>query len=428
MERKDKYIYAFLFVLLAAMTCVPAHAADLPTTIWMIAPEIQLDISTPNVPYGDNQTIQISLYNPNDYAATGNLSMKIGYRTESGSYEYLSENMLESNLEIVPGANETLLFIYNWSSLGHAEGTYKAYLRFDYNGTYTTRYKTFDIVPTGEDNDTEDGDDGEQDGEERLEIISMQDFLDFGSVSTIGIRYDSGPYEHGKLRIIGYVSGPKKASNDLDGKTIYMNLCETNTGVELRGVRSKSRFYLNIPLMLKDNCDSTYPLGDYEITVRVCAYEESRWIYYKDNKLKMRKTVRLDANGKCPDSEPTDKDATICEKQSIYNDLIENTCTDTQKDEMTGDETKTRVYEVLEFDENIYAGNAFLTKIRVYNNSSEKQNGTIYSYVYDNKTLISDGFNGQAWSHNWNANKVTFELMPFSNTTIDLMNKVDNAP
>ncbi|MCK5452676.1 MAG: hypothetical protein KAI51_04505, partial [Candidatus Aenigmarchaeota archaeon] len=310
MEGKGKYIYVFLAILLAVMTCVPAHAADLPTTIWMVAPEIQLDLDALNVSYGDNQTITVMLYNPNNYAATGNLSLKIGFRTETGAYEYLSENMLESDLVIVPGANETMAYIYNWSSVGYAEGTYKAYLKFDYNGTYTTRYKTFDVIPTGQENDTgdgDDGDDGEQGGEERLEIISMRDSLDFGEVSTIGVRYDSGPYEHGKLRIIGYVSGPKKASNDLDEKTIYRNFCETNTGVEVRGVRSNSRFYLNIPLMLKEGCDGAYLPGDYEITVRVCDYADGTWSYYKDSILKKKRTVNISSNKDCVEEERYDQ-------------------------------------------------------------------------------------------------------------------------
>ena len=431
MEIKGKYIYAFLAILLAAMTCVPAHAADLPTTIWMVAPEIQLNFDALNVSYGDNQTIQITLYNPNDYAATGNLSLKIGFRTESGSYEYLSENMLESNLVIVPGANETIAFIYNWSSAGGAEGTYKAYLRFDYNGTYTTRYKTFDVVPTGdEDNDTgegDDGDDGDQGGEERLEIISMRDTLDFGDVSTIGVRYDSGPYEHGKLRIIGYVSGPKKASNDLDRKTIYRNFCDINTGVEIRGVVGDSRFYLNIPLMLKDGCDGAYLPGDYEITVRVCDYADGTWSYYKDSILKKKRTVNISSNKDCAEEEMYDQtNEGSCENDD-NRDFYENVCTMQENDKKSDESAKNIVYDVIRFDDNVYIGDRFTTQINIFNNSSKSENATIYSYVYDNTTLLSDGFDGSVWSHQWNSNKISFEIPPYSNKTVDLANKVDNA-
>ncbi len=429
MKIKDRYVPVFLTILLAAVTCVPAHAADLPTTIWMVAPEIQLDLDALDVSYGDNQTILVMLYNPNEYAATGNLSLKIGFRTESGSYEYLPENMLEIDLEISPGANETMAFRYNWSSAGYAEGTYKAYLKFDYDSTYTTRYKTFDVVAaTGQENDTgDDGDDGEQGGEEGLEIISVRDSLDFGTVSTIGVRYDSGQYEHGKLRIIGYVSGPKKASNDLDGKTIYRNFCETNTGVEIIGVNSDSRFYLNIPLMLKDGCDGAYPSGDYEVTVRVCDYADGIWSYYKDGILKKKRTIKINSKKNCAEEDRYDQvNEESCENCD-NRDFYENACNIAENSEKSYEYAKNIVYEVIRFDENVYLGDGFTTKIKIFNNSSKSENATIYSYVYDNATLLSDGFDGSVWSHQWNSNKVAFEVLPYSNKTVDLLNKVDNA-
>ncbi|MBW6462342.1 MAG: hypothetical protein K0B07_04820 [DPANN group archaeon] len=437
MDRKIKMCLYICLVLTAVVVCTQVYAVDLPTTIWMIAPEIQLDIRAVNVSLGDNQTFNVSIYNPNDYMTTGNFSIKVGYRTESGAYEYLEDNMIENLFALAIDANSTGFLTYDWSTEVKSLGTYKVYMRFDYNGTYTNRYTTFEIVAqqdedtptTNETTDTgADLDEGEQGGKEELEIISIYDNLDFGAISTIGVRYQSGPNSHGKLRVIGYISGPKMISQDLYENTIYRNFCNVNTGVEIRNVWKDSDFYINLPLLLKNNCESEYLPGNYSVTVRVCRYGDEGWEYYLDSKLKKKIDIWVKENKLCAKyQEPKETD--MCkslDNSPLGNKDIKEYNIKT-KTEQALDAPKNKIYEVLEFDETVYVGDVFQTKIAIFNNYSVGKNVTIYSYVYDNMTLISDGLNGTVWSHNWNANKVVFELEPYSNYSVVLLNKIENV-
>lgn len=432
MDRKMKMCLYICLTLAAVVVCTQVYAVDLPTTIWMVAPEVQLDINAVNVTLGDNQTINVSIYNPNDYMAGGNFSVKVGYQTETGAYEYLDRNIIENRFVLDIDANSTAFLTYDWSTDLENVGTYKVYMRFDYNGTYTTRYATFEIVARQEEgtpaiNETVDDtpDDGGQGGEEELEIISIYDNLDFGAITTIGVRYRSGPSSHGKLRVIGYVSGPKKISQDLYGKTIYRNFCEVNTGVEMRNVRVEGVFYLNLPLLLKDNCDGEYLPGNYSVTVRACRYGDDGWEYYSDPNLKKTAEIIVNDNELCNDL-PETAEAHTCSSNS--NEVpTDNIAAYLPKSESVSGAPKNKIYEVLEFDETVYVGDVFRTRIVIFNNYSNSQNVTIYSYAYDNTTLISDGLNDSLWSHNWNANKVSFEIMPYSNHSVVLFNKIENV-
>ncbi len=429
MKYRNVIGFVCVFFLSAAITLVQACTAYQPTTVWMIAPEIALNIDAANINVGDIQTIYLDVVNPNNYIASGNLSIKIGRQTDAGPYEYLAENVIESELVLNIEAGSTMNLSYNWSSAGCMEGTYKVYVKFDYNGTYTTRYKTFGVIAGSndtipDDNETDDG--GEQGGEEVLEIISVYETVDFGAISMIGVKYESGSESHDKLRVVGYVSGPKKVSNDLNGKTIYKSFCYANTGLELHDIHEDSTFFLNIPLAIKDNCDGAYDLGDYEVTVRACVHEDEAWVYYRDSALKKKRYIRIEENQRC------DKDVSYCEEceecadigdaESFCADMID--CSDVEKSLPMME--KRQIYDVVEFDENVYTGEVFRTKITVFNNLSESESGMIYSYVYDNKVLLSDGFDGGVWSHNWNANKVDFEVSPYSDETVTLVNRVGN--
>ncbi|NOQ55378.1 MAG: hypothetical protein GQ477_01085 [Nanohaloarchaea archaeon] len=433
MDRKIKMCLYVCLTLATVVMYTQAYAVNLPTTIWMVAPDIELDLRLANIIQGDNQTIEISIYNPNDYSALGNLSVKVGRQTLAGPYEYLTENVIEEQSILAMGANNTQYLVYNWSSVGSINGTYKVYLRFDYNGTYTTRYTTFEITAYDETNTTETidettPDDGGQGGEERLEIISINDNLDFGAISTIGVRYQSGPKTHGKLRIIGYVSGPKKISQDLYGKTIYRNFCKVNTGVEIRNVWSDGLFYLNIPLLLKDNCDDGYLPGNYSVTVRACRYGDDGWEYYSDPDLKKTIDIWINKNEMCVDmiaSLETDTCSSTSGSLSNYLDI--QGYDQKSKSDPALNVIKNKIYEVIEFDETVYVGDVFQTQIAIFNNLSAIQNVTIYSYAYDNTTLISDGLNDSLWSHNWNANKMSFEVLPYSNYSVVLFNKIENV-
>ncbi len=431
MDRKIKMYLYICLTLVFLVVCTQVYAVDLPTTIWMVAPEVQLDINAVNVTLGDNQTINVSIYNPNDYMAGGNFSIKVGYRTETGAYEYLDRNIIENKFVVGIDANSTRFLTYDWNTYLESVGTYKVYMRFDYNGTYTTRYTTFEIV-AGQDEDApainetvnDNPADGGQGGKEELEIISIHDNLDFGAITTIGVRYQSGLSHQGKLRIIGYVSGPKKISRDLYGKTVYQNFCEVNTGVEIRNVRADSEFYLNLPLILKDNCDLEYLPGNYSVTVRACSYGDDGWEYYSDIILKKKIEIFVDVNSRCEESSETIP-TNICKNGGDA--TINNIATYLQKSEAVSGAPKNKIYDVLEFDETVYVGDVFQTRIIVFNNYSIAQNVTIYSYAYDNTTLISDGLNDSLWSHNWNANKEVFEIAPYSNYSVVLFNKIENV-
>ena len=65
-------------------------------------------------------------------------------------------------------------------------------------------------------------------------------------------------------------------------------------------------------------------------------------------------------------------------------------------------------YKIVSFPDVVYINEPF--KIIVSLHSSEEQIVSVYSYVYDGKNLLSDGFDGVNWKGTWTANKKDIKI------------------
>ncbi len=413
MKQTDARLAAILLILPSLFVSPGwAYAADQPTTIWMIAPEIGLSL-------GDTQDLSgeswlgFSAFNPNTYAASGNLSIKIGMLDDEGGYEYLPEWTLCEDMELVVSSLSYENASFSIADLSLGEGSYKAYVRFEYNDTYTTTYKTFEIETSqaGDgDNSTDDGqDDGGQGGEESLEITSMYERMRFGDIRTVGATYNPGPNRYGKVRVVAYVSGPKKASNDLEGNTIYQRFCHTDTGMEIRHPQEGSDHHLAIPLILKRNCDDDLAEGNYTVTLRACIYMDDGWEYHKDGSLKKKSAIRIKSNDRC------------YQEKDIGGNKLTGPC------QTDGPDTREnyRPYTI-HADTTAYEGVPFSTRIEL----DHMTNASIsaYSYAYSEGKLISLGYDGSGWTGSWKANMASLEDCRACNGTITLWNRIDKDP
>lgn len=133
-----------------------AYSTDF-TTVWITDPEITLQIDSTNVSLGELLTINVSIQNLNGYNAAGNLTIKIGQKAPNQSgFEYPADWLLIGEKTIGVNAGGTYQEGLTWlaAETYSLEDTYKVYLRFDYNGSYTTRSQQFYLknkeeVPSG---------------------------------------------------------------------------------------------------------------------------------------------------------------------------------------------------------------------------------------------------------------------------------------
>lgn len=79
-------------------------------------------------------------------------------------------------------------------------------------------------------------------------------------------------------------------------------------------------------------------------------------------------------------------------------------------------------YKILSYPNSVYIGEEF--SISVSLKSDIVKTVTVYSYVFDGKKLLSEGFDGTKWKKTWDANKQEITIDPKSPTKITLKNRI----
>ncbi|MBW6451269.1 MAG: hypothetical protein K0B02_00880 [DPANN group archaeon] len=412
----QKIILCILIPFFFSISLTPAYAIN-QTFFWDIKPELNINIPNSNITIGTLQDINILISNDNDYFAAGNLTMKIGKKIGT-LFEYPKDWLIVDIIGVVVENGTVKIITAQFETMNITAGEYKAYAKFYYNESYTTAYALFNIYEQDVENVADDiteniTEDNETIIEEDLGGKDASIFAKFNKEAYFGetILIDTdvfvGQYKGLDLRIIGYISGPKKISRDLDETTLYQKYCDTDTAIEMLNATDTRLF---IPLILKDDCKKQYTDGTYHLTVRLCNKENETFAY---TDVMFKDTIFV---------KHTDKMSEICKKNTIYirypskTVYLEKNCTQ----EMI--EPKT--FDISKLDNILYVNKPFEIVLKITNQGDSTSNYSVYSYAYYDGTLKSLGFGDNIWTKTWTGNVIDFKLEANETQPISLWNKI----
>ncbi|MCK4968057.1 MAG: hypothetical protein KAS12_03290, partial [Candidatus Aenigmarchaeota archaeon] len=355
----------------------------------------RMRVWTDNNTYELNTTLRgcVEVFS-NNTTVSGNLTLKIGKKRNSGSYNY---KYFLNDLDSFSFVNYTA-FNFSWGILDDLiEGNYKAYARFTYlnetgikkaynSGNDFGKFYINGLVDLGD---------------PKIRILSVPNVMKFGETGLVLFNFSSNNGDYGDVRFVAYSSkhlGMGKTqciSKDLDSS----NLCTTpyNSIVaesyELKNMSRGSNMTLGIPIFLKDNCNKHYKNGLYKFYTKAFYFENDKWV----------ESVKMDFN-------------------LSVSGIIKDNCKTTtiKKSTKSGGSfnfktPKKIVLDISNYSRNVIVGDEFQTSVKI-SNKDLIDSYTIQSYVYNKSRLLSDGYFNGSWKKGWDANKY-YVLIP-SNETI----------
>lgn len=203
---------------------------------------------------------------------------------------------------------------------------------------------------------------------------------------------------------------------EFDNKIIYSTKgCNSKMAIQINNVTANQSFYLALPFFITSNCNDYYSNGQYKLALRIF-------------------NLNLN-NGICPTSCSGNKCLDLVEFDIEISGKNDNLCPSTITVSTGGggggttlpsevEIIKASSYEIVSFEEIVYIGKEFTTKVRVDNKNKKSKEVDIYSYVYEGKKLLSEGFNGEKWGKSWTANKKHISLSPESSASLILTNRI----
>ncbi len=231
--------------------------------------------------------------------------------------------------------------------------------------------------------------------ESPFKLLNYKRKLSFGEIGyiTIEIENNSKP-----LKILVYGKSKRVVSDFLGNKIKKFSKCDNGQNISLDG----KKIMVIIPFMIYPNCDDYYDDGIYPIAVRVCDDQ--------GNKL-YEEIIDILVSGRIESFCPTTR--------IVYKE--------TKKQTVSKVSTKSqKIVSIINYPRRIGNGEKFETKIKVYNPFNEPKNFTIYSYVFRNNKLVSEGYRNGELLKGWDANKIFVLIYPNHTKTLTLVNRIKN--
>jgi hypothetical protein len=246
-----------------------------------------------------------------------------------------------------------------------------------------------------------------------VEVVSILDkpkAAKFGDLKFINLKLDTTAYEYEKVRFLVYGKS-KRVVSDLSWNKIskYAD-CSGDLSVEANLTKNQSYFF-SVPFFIYPNCDSYYSDGEYEITLRICKPAGSNWEKY------LEYTFNLLISGKNDKLCPQPEIRTIVQTLKVS----ENT----SKSNLASNLTKEENYKIIFSPPKVRPGEEFNVTVLLKNPTDSDKSLTIYSYVFEGKTLLSEGLdeNGK-WRKTWTANERKVLLKAHEEKQINLTNRI----
>ena len=298
-------------------------------------------------------------------SATGDLTITMQKKNSPNTITLFEQNDFELSENVTLSGNITI-------PDDRVEGIYKIRAKFSYSGTYI-----------------DSGDSGQfwlaglKDlGPANFTVLQLPDSVSFGGFKTIFVKFFSGNYNYGKLKFLVY-GYPKQVLADTEGQGISASDFDSDVAIELDNVRRGQEIYIALPAFAKQNCGNDYDSAGKPITTA-------------DTDLQLSGSSSFCSSGSSS-SKASGKTTALglaAPKQKI--ELISVSIADIPAETATSSD--------------------FTIRAKIKNNLNSSKQVEVYSYVYQSKTIISEG--------GWTANKQTVYLDSADEKTIELENRV----
>lgn len=236
--------------------------------------------------------------------------------------------------------------------------------------------------------------------ENPVALLSSPNQASFGFFNTTFIRLNTTYYDYNKTRFLLYGKNSRVVADwNWDKITSYAE-CQGETAIEINTTGNRT-YFLSIPFFLHPNCDNYYSNGEYEIGLRVCNPKDSGFEKF------LEMSFSLPING---------RNERLCERQKTveYKTVYSSG--------YVSPPAKEEYYEIISYPTVVHIGEEFSSVVSLKTDVTKKV--TVYSYVFDEKKLLSDGFDGESWHKTWTANKQSIALTPKSPVTLTLENRI----
>ncbi|MBN1896327.1 MAG: lamin tail domain-containing protein [Candidatus Aenigmarchaeota archaeon] len=207
------------------------------------------------------------------------------------------------------------------------------------------------------------------------------------------------------LRIVAYINhnndnGKQKwLTKDKKGNTITCHFNESDTAMILETSSTMQMIALQIPIMLKNNCNDEYADGEYSGFVRVYQDVTGKEIPYGKFNITVQGNNPLFCCEECPECKI--KTSNCADSSVTMNDVLE-------------------LFELTGFPEDAYAGEPFNVKVRLENTGIYESEYIVYSYAYQGSRCLTYGLGEDGWKKTWTANQRIMEVPEHSSKEIIL--------
>jgi len=236
------------------------------------------------------------------------------------------------------------------------------------------------------------GDDGAR-GESRIEITKVSPekttFGDIISVSVDVLRGDTSKYS-----LSVWMERPSDGFDVSEKSTVHLK-------------NKNTEYSLKVPVVVKSNCNEKYKDGKYELIVEGFGVRETKMIVLSGLSSSLCKTETVTKY------RYKVKEETKVEGQIDY--------PGTEKVVKVPD----FVFEFVSWEENVSFGDEFVTGVEMRNNKEVAMNVSVYSYVIDGKTRLSEGVSEEGvWKKSWTGNKREIVIGDGDSIVVNLTNRM----
>ena len=236
------------------------------------------------------------------------------------------------------------------------------------------------------------GDEGVR-GESRIEITKVSPLkTTFGDIIDVTVDVFRGDTSKYSLSVW--------AERPSDGFDV-----SEKSGVHLKN--KYTEYSLKIPVVVKSNCNERYKDGNYELIVEGLGVRETKIIVLSG------------------------LSSSLCKTETVtkYKYRVKKETKEEGQKEDPGTEKVVKVPDfVIEFvswEENVSFGDEFLTGVEMRNNKGVAMNVSVYSYVIDGRTRLSEGLSEEGvWKKSWTGNKREIVIGAGDSVVVNLTNRM----
>ncbi len=234
--------------------------------------------------------------------------------------------------------------------------------------------------------------------ESPIKVLSIPEKAKFGDFRFVELEINSTSFNFSEIRILVYGKSSRIVANLDSSKITRFSDCKGDLSVDV-ALNDSNKILVLVPFFLYPNCDNYYKDGNYEVAVRICKSNRNDFEKFMEFAFPLKVSGRND--NICPK----------VESKTVYRYI--------EKPKITEKE-----FQIIYSPDKVKVGEEFYLRVKIENPANVSKNFTLYSYVFNGRKLISEGWNGEEWKKTWNANKVNVFLLSRESKIVELRNRI----